>query len=100
MGPFDHLRTALDAGLDELAGAEVRPDGRRPDRTASPEVISGANKTVAQILAAIEALIPANGRVVVSQTTQSLLDELSEALPANVWLEPAKGSRAAVAVLD
>jgi pyridinium-3,5-biscarboxylic acid mononucleotide synthase len=36
----------------------------------------------------------------VSQTTQLLLDELSEALPANVWLEPAQGSRAAVAVLE
>src|SRR5215211_2884886 len=100
MGPFDHLRTALGETGDEFSGSEVRPDKQRRERTGTPEVVSAANKSLQQIITALEVLLSTNGRVVVSRATESILAELAATLPTNVSFEAAPGNRAAVAMRD
>jgi NCAIR mutase (PurE)-related protein len=100
MGPFDHLRTALGEPGDELSGTEVRPDKQRRERTGTPEVISAANKSIQQIVTALNGLLLTNGRVVISRTTESVLADLAATLPSNVSLDAAPGNLAAVAIRD
>ena len=98
MRPFDHLRRALSESGDSIDG-EVRADVERHGRTGTPEVVLAAGKSNEQIMAAIKALVPGTGRVIVSRLAQSTLADIREALDDQVELRPSPGNRAALVAL-
>lgn len=93
MRPFDHVRRELDQLAGTVDGGPVRGDPERHLRTGGPEVIYAAAKSVDQILAGIDSLLSANGRVVVSHISPQAADELLERLPADLNLVMAPGNR-------
>jgi NCAIR mutase (PurE)-related protein len=80
MRPFDHLREQLTDQDDGHSEGAVRGDTARTARTGGPEVIYAARKSLDQILAGIESLLPATGRVVISQLPADLHEPLVAAL--------------------
>ena len=78
--PFDELRRAL-AASDELdESSEVRADTRRSRRAGAPEIVLAAGKTPRQIAAAVEALMPSTGRVIVSRMEPDRFGDLEPLL--------------------
>lgn len=95
MRPFDHLRDQLNSEQHgEDRNEPVRGDTGRSHRTGGPEVIYAARKSTEQVLAGVEALLPATGRVVISQIPATMLDELRRGLADNtvLLLEPGEHS--------
>ena len=74
--PFEDLRHALETSSDLDESIEVRADSGRGRRTGAPEVVLADGKSTRQVVAAIEALMPRNGRVIVSRLEPSRFSEL------------------------
>jgi len=93
MRPFDHLREQLGEDGTATRDDSVRGDAGRAARTGGPEVIYAARKSLEQIMAGIEALLPSSGRVVVSQLPRDLLEPLVAALRNDLQFSMRPGER-------
>ena len=96
MTPFDHLRRALAGAEGESEMAMVRPDRERAGRSGTPEVVLAAGKSVEQIVSAVQSLLPASGRVIVSRLDSATRDEIRWELRDEIDLTSAPGGRAAL----
>lgn len=100
MKPFDHLRRELTGDVDHAAPGDVRADTERASRSGTPEVVLAAGKSIEQILAAIDSLLPHNGRVIVSRLSPNTLGAIRAELSGQAELAPIPGNRAALVTLS
>jgi NCAIR mutase (PurE)-related protein len=99
MNPFEHLRRELNGTEVRGNDSDVRADSQRSLRTGTPEVVLAAGKTIDQIATAINSLLPATGRVIVSRIAQSTLDEIRSRLGDTADVTATLGKRACLVAL-
>ena len=99
MNPFEHLRRELNGTEVRGNDSDVRADSQRSLRTGTPEVVLAAGKTIDQIATAINSLLPATGRVIVSRIAQSTLDEIRSRLGDTADVTATFGQRACLVAL-
>ncbi len=97
--PLAPLRAAMDALRDGDEhggdGGALRLDSGREARTGIPEVIYAPGKPPARVIAAVEGLVRASRRAIVSRVDDALVDTLRKAFPHMV-IRIAEGGRTAV----
>lgn len=98
--PLAPLRAAMDALRDGDGGANddgdaLRLDAGREARTGIPEVIYAPGKSPARVIAAVEGLMRANRRAIVSRVDDVLAETLRAAFP-QMLIRLSEGGRTAV----
>jgi NCAIR mutase (PurE)-related protein len=96
MNLFDDLRNSLSGSDGATDSVEVNTDVQRVQRSGVPEVVLAAGKSVDQIAAAVDSLLAGNGRVIVSRTSPSTIEDLRLRLGESVEVVQAPGCQAAL----
>jgi NCAIR mutase (PurE)-related protein len=68
-------------------------------RAGTPEVVLAAGKSFDQVLAAVQSLLPVNGRVIISRLGPTTIEDIRTVLGESIDLTAAPGNRAAVVSL-